>query len=102
MNETEVLARAISTFGHLMQIIVAVEEMSELTKELCKAIRGKADMEHIAEEIADVEVMLEQMKLIYNVYPSVEKWRARKVLRLAQRIEEQRRESAVGGGRRWQ
>ena len=35
--------------------MVAIEEMSELTKELCKNGRGQENTNHIAEEIADVE-----------------------------------------------
>lgn len=87
MNEREVLIKAITTYGHLPQIIVAIEEMSELTKELCKAQRGAQNREHIAEEIADVEVMLEQLKLIYNITPAVKSWKECKLKRLAQRLE---------------
>lgn len=49
------------------QIIVAVEELSELQKELCKYLRGNCDMSHLTEEIADVEIMLEQIKLFFNI-----------------------------------
>jgi len=86
MNEKQILVQAITTFGHLPQIIVAIEEMSELTKELCKAQRGAQNRDHIAEEIADVEIMLEQLKLIYNIAPSVESWRQSKLWRLANRL----------------
>lgn len=86
MNEREVLTQAVTTFGQQPQIIVAIEEMSELTKELCKAQRGAQNRDHIAEEIADVEIMLEQLKLIYNVTPAVISWRANKIKRLAKRL----------------
>ena len=45
------------------QIIVAIEELSELQKELCKMLRkGSADnIENIKEEIADVSIMLDQL-----------------------------------------
>lgn len=45
------------------QYTVAIEELSELIKELTKAIRGKVAYAHICEEIADVEIVLEQIKL---------------------------------------
>ena len=87
MNEKEILTKAVATFGQYPQIVVAVEEMSELTKELCKSYRGAQNRDHIAEEIADVEIMLEQLKLIYNVATSVKSWRESKIKRLAGRLE---------------
>lgn len=52
--ESEVLRRALCTYGSVLQIVVTMEEMSELQKELCKNLRGRGSIEHIAEEIADV------------------------------------------------
>ena len=40
------------------QIIVAIEELSELQKELCKHLRGKIDITNLIEEIADTEQKL--------------------------------------------
>ena len=51
------------------QAIVAIEELSELQKELCKMVRGLGDHAHLSEEMADVYVMLEQLKIIYEVDP---------------------------------
>ena len=58
-DEPYVLEKAIETFGPEHQQLVAIEEMSELQKELCKRYRGFENHEHIAEEIADVEIVLE-------------------------------------------
>lgn len=63
--ESEVLQRALDTYGSLPQIVMVFEEMSELQKELCKYLRGKYSPANIAEEIADVEIMLEQLSLIH-------------------------------------
>lgn len=49
------------------QINVCIEEMSELTKALCKHNRGKTDMENIKEEIADVHIMIMQMLMLFNI-----------------------------------
>mgnify|MGYP001539651347 CR=1 FL=1 len=65
ISEAEVLQRALDTYGSAMQIVVMMEEMSELQKELCKYLRGKYSPASIAEEIADVEIMLEQMKMLF-------------------------------------
>lgn len=58
--------------GWHKQIIVAIEEMSELQKELCKMLRNSnADnIEHIKEEIADVSIMLEQLIVLLKIKPS--------------------------------
>ena len=90
MNEKDILTQAITTYGQQLQIIVAIEEMSELTKELCKAQRGAQNRTHIAEEIADVEIMLEQLKLIYNVTPAVNDLRQYKLNRLNKRLADER------------
>ena len=49
------------------QIIVAIEELSELQKELTKMLRGNGDKHDLMFEIADVYIMLEQMKLYFNI-----------------------------------
>ena len=41
IDESEVLQRALDTYGSLPQIVMIFEEMSELQKELCKYLRGK-------------------------------------------------------------
>lgn len=63
----DVLKKAIEVYGENMQKVVAIEECSELIKEFCKRLRGQDNKLHIAEEIADVEIMLEQLKIIYNL-----------------------------------
>ena len=53
------------------QIVVAIEEMSELQKELCKVLRHEDyNMRNIAEEIADVSIMLEQIMVALDIKPS--------------------------------
>lgn len=87
ISETEVLQRALDTYGSAMQIVVVFEEVSELQKELCKYLRGRGSFEHIAEEIADVEIMLEQMKMLFCCTDDVRNERRRKVERLKERLD---------------
>lgn len=87
INETEVLQRALDTYGSLPQIVMVFEEMSELQKELCKYLRGKYSPANIAEEIADVEIMLEQMKMLFCCAEDVRSVRRRKVERLKERLD---------------
>ena len=64
------------------------EEMSELQKELCKHARGKDNREAIAEEIADVQIMLGQMMILHQCERLVEAYRSQKMERLARRLED--------------
>ena len=87
-TEQDIFRSAIDTYGAVMQITVAFEEMSELQKELCKYLRGSGSQENIAEEIADVEIMIEQMKMLFNCEADVLQVREKKVKRLKERIEQ--------------
>lgn len=86
MNERQVLGRAVSFYGSEIQRIVAIEELSELQKELCKSLRGQTDKEHIAEEIADVQIMMEQMMILYELHYYVASWKQKKMDRLRDRL----------------
>jgi len=86
VKEKEVLEAALSAYGSEIQRVVAIEELSELQKELCKSLRGQTDRQHIAEEIADVQIMLEQMMILYELHYDVVAWRWKKVDRLRNRL----------------
>lgn len=88
MDEKKVICDALRTFGRESQMVVAIEEMSELQKELCKVLRGKADFDHIAEEIADVYIMLAQMVEAFDVSFLVDAWKEYKLHRLANALEQ--------------
>lgn len=85
--ESEVLQRALDTYGSRAQVVMVFEEVSELQKELCKYLRGKYSPANIAEEIADVEIMLEQMKMLFCCADDVHDVRRRKVERLKERLD---------------
>lgn len=61
------LEKAIETNGVDMQLTVAVEELSELIKEICKNKRGRDNRDNIIEEMADCYIMLEQLAIIYGI-----------------------------------
>lgn len=84
----KVYEAALKKWSKEAQIIVAIEEMSELTKELCKNInRGESNIEKIQEELADVLIMVEQLKIIYDPHNvEVNSYKAQKLLRLAVRL----------------
>lgn len=81
-----ILEKAITHYGPEMQKTVAIEEMSELIKEICKDRRGENNFINLAEEIADVEIMLEQLKMIYSIDKLVEVQKQKKLNRLQERL----------------
>ena len=68
-NRLELYQKLISKYGD-KQVVVAIEELSELQKELCKYLRGKLDGCNLVEEIADVQIMLEQMIMLFGIEKS--------------------------------
>lgn len=67
IERTKTYTQLFKKYGEIVQLVVAIEELSELQKELCKDLRGKGKRENIIEEYADVKIMLEQLYLIYNI-----------------------------------
>jgi len=88
MHEMSLLQRAIAKYGKDAQMKMVLEEMSELQKEICKLWRGKDNRDAIAEEVADVEIMLDQLKLMLDIPYQVEQHRQNKLQRLQERLEE--------------
>lgn len=80
--ETAICQLAVNVYGKTSQCTVCMEEMAELTKNL----RGQDNAAHIAEEIADVEIMLEQLKLMFSIRDEVTQQRTVKLQRLDNRI----------------
>ena len=87
-EENKIYQEAIEFFGDTSQKIMVIEEMSELTKELCKELRERGNIENIADELADVEITLAQIKQIYNIHKSVEEHKDFKLRRFAGRMKE--------------
>lgn len=82
--------KALSKWGEANQSVVAIEELSECQKEICKHLRGTGDVEHMAEEIADSIIMLEQLQMIFGIGDLVAKYMDSKIERLDSRINEDR------------
>lgn len=76
-------------YGLRVQMRQLIEEMAELTQVICKAERYDLDTvrEHLVEEVADVEVVLEQV--VYLLGDNrIEQIRAEKIARQKRRIED--------------
>lgn len=84
MCENDILIAAVKTFGGRAQEEVAVEECAELIQAITHKHRGRAH--NIAEEIADVEIMLQQLKIINNCSVAVDLIHKQKIERLYKRL----------------
>ena len=85
-TNTELYRLALSTYGAEAQTMMVMEEMSELQKELCKHARGKDNQLSIAEEIADVLIMLDQMMILHDCESIVAQYKQEKLERLEERL----------------
>lgn len=97
MNKQEraVLKAAIDKYGNDSQLAVAQEECAELIKAICKlnsasssdhpGRTAKAAMNNLYEEVADVQIMLDQIRIMYpsKAYDTI---RTEKLARLEKRI----------------
>lgn len=86
-EQLQVVNNAINHYGIFLQKLVAIEEMAELIKEIVKSFRGDKNRENIVEEIADVEIMMQQLSLIHDCTFDVVEMRRKKIERLKQRLE---------------
>lgn len=89
MTKKDFLRKIIAKNGTLVQQVVAMEEMVELTKELSKSIRGDGNHDAIVEEVADVYITLMQIEIIHSIdlnelFEMIDK----KMKRLKERLEE--------------
>ena len=57
---------AIEQWGPIAQKVKAIEEMAELIQALCKDFFGKLDLLNAVEETADVEIMMEQLRIMFG------------------------------------
>ena len=82
-EEIVICNKAINSYGNASQKIKAIEEMGELIQAISKSLLdGKNNVE---EEIADVEIMLTQLKIMYSLN-DIENWRNYKLNRLKERV----------------
>lgn len=87
-QRVQTYTNALITYGENVQMVVALEELSECQKEICKFLRGKGDLGHLAEEIADATIMLEQLRLFFQINDQVCLIMDEKVSRLDNRLME--------------
>lgn len=85
MEAVQIYEKAVNRFGDEAQENMCIEECAELIQAINKKHRHLPS--NIAEEIADVEIMLEQLKLINHCQDEVEKIKQDKLFRLTKMLE---------------
>lgn len=63
----EIVSRSLETYGNGIQLVVCMEELSELTQAISKEIRGKDGGNNLVEEMADVIICLEILKQVFEI-----------------------------------
>lgn len=85
-NRKKVYEDALIRYGKQNQLVVAIEEMSELQKEICKYFRHEGKTQDFVEEVADVCIMLEQIIFMFDLEDDVKRVMEEKVQRLKGRL----------------
>ncbi len=92
----QTLRQNLERHGGAVELVKLMEECGELTQAVAKMYAAGAegaaptddDVERIAEEMADVEICMEQARMIFSdLAEKEEKWIDRKVARLQVRLE---------------
>ncbi len=92
MTERCLYEAAIAAYGEREQSAVAMEECSELIRAINKYHRNpkKENRENLVEEIADVLIMIEQLKIMYKVTDEqIDEAVTMKLLRLFEKLDKE-------------
>ncbi len=86
--EQDIYRRALNHFGDKNQILHTIGELSELTIEIGAHLEGRGDHDKIINELADVENMLHQMRIIFDEPAGeVDRIKTNKMERLKRRMD---------------
>lgn len=89
--QQKTLQKAINWYGADKQMLIAIEELSELQKAIVKYFRKPTEetKSDISEEMADVYVMLKQLEIMHKNDTEVQKNIDYKIKRLQERIKKE-------------
>lgn len=104
MKSKELYEECVKAWGVNSQMNMAVEEASEFIQAISKFNRGDG-IAKLLEEIADIELMIAQVKYMISTLPgstedrikkAIKNWRVLKIERLKKRLEWKRRSKCDG------
>lgn len=85
--DKEIIMKSIRHYKQDNQSTVCMEECAELIQAISKAKRGKIDRNNMEEEIADVLICVEILKLMYSLSDSnIDEWILKKQQRELERM----------------
>lgn len=85
MNKAEIYDGALALWGYDSQVLTVAEECNELAASCTRFVNHKANGNSVAEEAADVEIMIEQLR--HNgMGPMIDSQKSKKLVRLARRV----------------
>ena len=98
ISDSVICRKAVETFGVDLQQMVAMEELGELIQAISKIARWECSqsedletlseyIDNLAEEIADVEIMLEQLKQCHGFNIRVNDHKRKKLDKLKSMVE---------------
>lgn len=83
MERVDILKKAVDEYGKEAQLRMVIEECSELIKAVCKHLRNGGHEDDICEEAADVQIMIDQIRLMFGSTKEIE---SAKLERLAKKL----------------
>ncbi len=88
-NKTEIYRKAIKEWGISPQLLQTMEECSELIQAVSHFLRGReGGRNEIVEELADVEIMCEQLRVMFEDYnDEIDKIKERKLMGILEMLE---------------
>lgn len=86
--EVETFEALFKEYGEAHQIVMLLEELGRFQSEVCKAIYSRKKRHNrLAESIASLELLVEQLKMILHVDDDmVAMWRLDKVVQLREQV----------------
>ena len=98
VSDSVICRKVVEKFGIDIQQIVAMEELGELIQAISKIARWECNqsedidtlleyIDNLAEEIADVEIMLEQLKQCHGCHIQADDYKRRKLEKLKSMVE---------------
>ena len=84
-KEKEIFTLAITKWGLSSQISALIEEFGETIQRAAQLQNKKTDVVNFLEELADAEIMIDQMRLYFG-NERMDRWREQKMNRLEKRL----------------
>jgi NTP pyrophosphatase (non-canonical NTP hydrolase) len=85
-RDSEIYEEAVRQWGIDHNLWQLVEEMAELVVAISHGKRGRGKLVEVAEEVADVKILLALVEQIWNIGPEVETYRVAKMARLEKQL----------------